>query len=68
VVNKRLQNSLSNTRLIRNSYFSYLRYVVQLCIADRLSMIELSKNRMHRILKLNLNLNYTITPYACAMC
>jgi len=30
--------------------------------------IKLSKkNRMHRILKLNLNLNKPITPYACAM-
>jgi len=67
---RRLQNSLSKTRLIRknrNSYFSYLRYVVLLCIADRLSTIKLSKNRMHRMLKLNLNLNKPITPYTCAM-
>ena len=27
-------------------------------------MIKLSKNRMHRILNLNLNLNKPITPYA----
>jgi len=40
---RHLQNSLSKKRLIRNSYFSYHRYVVQLCIADRLSMIKLSK-------------------------
>jgi len=40
---------------------------VQLCIADRLSTIKLSKNRMHRILNLNLNLNKPIVPYACAM-
>jgi len=33
---RRLQNSLSKTRLFRNSYFSYRRYVVQLCTADRL--------------------------------
>ena len=57
---RRLQNSLSKTRLIRNSYFSYLRYVMQVCMTDRLSTIKLSKNRMHRILKLNLNFNKPI--------
>jgi len=60
-----LTNSLSKMQLIRNLYFSYCRYVVELCIVDRLSTIKLSKNRMHRIL--NLNLNKPITAYACAM-
>ena len=32
---RRLQNSLSKTRLIHNSYFSYRRYKVQLCIAEQ---------------------------------
>jgi len=42
---RRLQNSLSKTRLLRNSYFSYRRCCAfaQLCIADRLSTIKLSK-------------------------
>jgi len=62
---RRLQNSLSKTRLIRNSYFSYRRYAVQLCIAE--TEYELSKKRMHRIQNLSLNLNKPMTTYACAM-
>jgi len=38
-----------------NSYFSYWRYVVQLCIAEQTEYDQtFSKNRMHRILKLEL--------------
>jgi len=64
-----LQNSLSKTRLICNSYFRYRRYVVQLCIAylywNRLSTIKhFYKNRMHRILKLELEQ----TNNDCALC
>ena len=50
---RRLQNSLSKTRLIRNSNFSYRRCGATVhSETDRLSTIKLSKTRMHRILKL----------------
>jgi len=57
---RQLQNSLSKTRLIRNSYFSYRCYVVQLCTAEQTEYDEtFSKDRMHRILKLELKLEPT---------